>query len=143
MLLQSLTFNLSSPVIVWRIIVGVSLIPAFATLYQRLTLPESTRFLASQEPTIEMDDIETLKREQAVAEASQDGSSVQVAEKHAPSNVEEEEVAKKAHIRGMGFRLTFDGLLTIPAEFISYFSEWRHAKHLIGTCSCWFLLDIA
>ncbi|KAG6899275.1 hypothetical protein C0993_011706 [Termitomyces sp. T159_Od127] len=33
---------------VWRIVVGVSLIPAFGTLYQRLTLPESTRFLASQ-----------------------------------------------------------------------------------------------
>ena len=22
-------------------------------------------------------------------------------------------------------------------------SEWRHAKILIGTCVCWFLLDIA
>ncbi|KAG6907148.1 hypothetical protein DXG01_010325 [Tephrocybe rancida] len=33
---------------VWRIVVGVSLVPAFGTLYQRLTLPESTRFLASQ-----------------------------------------------------------------------------------------------
>jgi PHS family inorganic phosphate transporter-like MFS transporter len=29
---------------VWRIVVGVSLIPAFGTLYQRLTLPESTRY---------------------------------------------------------------------------------------------------
>lgn len=28
-------------------------------------------------------------------------------------------------------------------EFIAYFSEWRHAKVLIGTCTCWFLLDIA
>jgi len=28
-------------------------------------------------------------------------------------------------------------------EFIAYFSEWRHAKLLIGTCGCWFLLDIA
>ncbi|KAI0322068.1 major facilitator superfamily domain-containing protein [Amylostereum chailletii] len=34
---------------VWRIAVGLSLIPAFATLYQRLTLPESKRFLKSQE----------------------------------------------------------------------------------------------
>lgn len=33
---------------VWRIVVGISLIPAFATLYQRLTLPESTRFIAAQ-----------------------------------------------------------------------------------------------
>jgi len=29
------------------------------------------------------------------------------------------------------------------SDFIRYFSEWRHAKLLIGTCTCWFLLDIA
>lgn len=28
-------------------------------------------------------------------------------------------------------------------EFIEYFSEWRHAKILIGTCMSWFLVDIA
>jgi len=28
-------------------------------------------------------------------------------------------------------------------EVIKYFSEWRHLKILIGTCSCWFLLDVA
>jgi len=28
-------------------------------------------------------------------------------------------------------------------EVIQYFSEWRHLKILIGTCTCWFLLDIA
>ena len=33
---------------VWRIVVGLSLIPAFGTLYQRLTLPESVRFKKSQ-----------------------------------------------------------------------------------------------
>jgi PHS family inorganic phosphate transporter-like MFS transporter len=29
------------------------------------------------------------------------------------------------------------------SEFVQYFSEWRHAKILIGTCACWFFLDIA
>jgi hypothetical protein len=29
---------------VWRVVVAVSLFPAFGTLYQRLTLPESTRY---------------------------------------------------------------------------------------------------
>lgn len=29
---------------VWRIVVGLSLVPAFGTLYHRLTLPEATRF---------------------------------------------------------------------------------------------------
>jgi len=35
--------------LVWRVIVGLSLIPAFGTLYQRLTLPESTRFISAQQ----------------------------------------------------------------------------------------------
>lgn len=32
----------------WRIVVGLSLVPAFGTLYQRLTLPESDRYLKSK-----------------------------------------------------------------------------------------------
>ena len=31
----------------------------------------------------------------------------------------------------------------ISPDFISYFSEWRHLKILIGTSMCWLLLDIA
>lgn len=27
--------------------------------------------------------------------------------------------------------------------FWEYFREWRHLKRLIGTASCWFLLDVA
>lgn len=33
---------------VWRIIIGLSLIPAFATLYFRLTLPESKRYIKAR-----------------------------------------------------------------------------------------------
>jgi len=33
---------------VWRIVVGLALVPAFGTLYQRLKLKESKRFLASK-----------------------------------------------------------------------------------------------
>jgi len=29
------------------------------------------------------------------------------------------------------------------AEFLKYFYQWRHAKLLLGTCTCWFFLDIA
>lgn len=46
----------------WRIVIGLSLIPAFATLYQRLTLPESTRFLASQKRPTEEEQFEDLKK---------------------------------------------------------------------------------
>ncbi|KAJ7622606.1 major facilitator superfamily domain-containing protein [Mycena polygramma] len=110
---------------VWRIVVGVSLIPAFATLYQRLTLPESTRFIASQDKDVVME----LKKQQAAAEAGAGSNSP--AETSPKKEAAEVDVAaivkKKAHFR----------------EFITYFSEWRHAKLLIGTSVCWFLLDIA
>lgn len=52
--------------LVWRITIGLSLIPAFGTLYQRLTLPESTRFersrkVGAQEEANGKDDIAVLK----------------------------------------------------------------------------------
>jgi len=103
---------------VWRIVVGLSLIPAFGTLYQRLTLAESTRFIASQEKD---KDGTTLEKHQAAAQAD---SPVETNKESA--NVAEV-VKKKAHFR----------------EFLVYFSEWRHMKLLIGTSMCWFLLDIA
>lgn len=28
-------------------------------------------------------------------------------------------------------------------EALAYFSEWRHLRLILGTASCWFLLDIA
>lgn len=104
---------------VWRIIIGLSLIPAFGTLYQRLTLQESTRFKKSQEA------------EQGNLEKEKMGAKVEVHATESESDVVDEspsgDVAKKAHFR----------------EVIKYFSEWRHLKILIGTCSCWFLLDVA
>lgn len=73
---------------------GVSLIPAFGTLYQRLTLPESTRFIASQDKS---QDVMTLKKQQAAAEESSEE-----AKTDSSAEVEVEEVLKKkAHFRGV------------------------------------------
>ncbi|KAI0793234.1 major facilitator superfamily domain-containing protein [Abortiporus biennis] len=114
---------------VWRICVGLSLIPAFGTLYQRLTLPEAKKFKDSQEePSPENtseDEIAKLKREAAAADTESNHSSKE--DKESAAKTKEIALAKKNHF----------------AEFFSYFSEWRHAKMLLGTCSCWFLLDIA
>ncbi|KAG6901044.1 hypothetical protein C0995_001583 [Termitomyces sp. Mi166 len=61
---------------VWRIVVGVSLIPAFGTLYQRLTLPESTRFIASQKlknatsAAEEGDAVAAIKKAQVAGQAT-------------------------------------------------------------------------
>lgn len=104
---------------VWRIVIGLSLIPAFGTLYQRLTLPESTRYKKSQEAdVVEQDDLE------------------------------KEKMGVKAGVHATESDLNVDGGASVPKkshilEVIKYFSEWRHLKILIGTCSCWFLLDVA
>ncbi|KAF9218778.1 MFS general substrate transporter [Gyrodon lividus] len=106
---------------VWRIVIGLSLIPAFGTLYQRLTLPESKRFEASQKTGVEeFDDLKSKNDVETtvVPTSSKDSSN---------EGVIKERLEKKAHFK----------------EFLQYFSEWRHAKILIGTCTCWFLLDIA
>ncbi|GJF00371.1 inorganic phosphate transporter [Phanerochaete sordida] len=122
---------------VWRIVIGLSLIPAFATLYQRLTLPESTRFKESQKVGHQEDNIDTLKQKADADVASADSStnvnkektSAEVSERPTEDTPKTTELAaaKKAHFR----------------EFLHYFSEWRHLRVLLGTCSCWFFLDIA
>ncbi|KAJ6541459.1 major facilitator superfamily domain-containing protein [Mycena capillaripes] len=106
---------------VWRIVIGISLIPAFGTLYQRLTLPESTRFVASQNK-----DAEKQKKDDAVTTEAEPASTMETNNEETEVDVPQV-VKKKAHFK----------------EFLIYFSEWRHAKILIGTCMCWFLLDIA
>jgi hypothetical protein len=73
-----------------QIVVRLSLIPAFGTLYQRLMLAESTRFIASQEK-----DESSLKKQQAV-------------EANSPAETNNKEsigvagvMKKKAHFKGM------------------------------------------
>ncbi|KAG6845679.1 hypothetical protein H0H93_016033 [Arthromyces matolae] len=114
----------------WRIVVGLSLIPAFGTLYQRLTLPESTRFIASQKlknGASESDHTDAIA-EIAKATSIGDDSDITVEKRHQLGDkpqtavvVQEAEAPKVSG--GAYFK-----------EFLAYFSEWRHAKILIGTC---------
>ncbi|KAG6827238.1 hypothetical protein H0H92_012694 [Tricholoma furcatifolium] len=89
---------------VWRIVIGISLIPGFATLYQRLTLPESSRFLASEKlknatsAAEEGDAIAELKRAQRAEDAKMGNVTPEEAK-----DVEDDvslEVEKKAHFKG-------------------------------------------
>ncbi|KNZ79493.1 putative metabolite transporter C2H8.02 [Termitomyces sp. J132] len=123
---------------VWRIVIGVSLIPAFGTLYQRLTLPESNRFIASQK----------LKNATSAAEEATSPST------SGESNVEKETEKDSKHLTDSPTSTVADDEPSQDNEkekengrshfrdFVIYFSEWRHAKILIGTCVCWFLLDV-
>lgn len=95
---------------------GLSLIPAFATLYQRLTLPESTRYektKGTQNP--ESGDVTTETK----GENESDSNLDQGDDSEAPK--------KKAHFK----------------EVLAYFGQWRHMRLIMGTASCWFFLDIA
>jgi len=95
--------------LVWRIVVGVSLIPAFGTLYQRLTLPESTRYTASKKLTSsvssneESDLINQFKQAQLGEKASGNKAEVQddATELESPdATIKEEVKTDKAHISG-------------------------------------------
>jgi len=46
----------------WRIVVGLSLIPAFGTLYQRLTLAESKRWKRSKEAENGLSDSDSTQK---------------------------------------------------------------------------------
>ena len=119
-----------------------------------MTLPESTRFIKSQEREGD-DEIDKLKKQQAASEkTSTTEEAIEVNGKSSASsdedidinnpNVDPEAVVKKqAHFKGMQRKKVVSHILIQFAEFIVYFSEWKHAKLLIGTCMCWFLLDIA
>ena len=147
---------------VWRIVVGLSLIPAFATLYQRLTLPEARRYEAARKLE-EEDEVAREKkaqlREDAAREKAEkgiveekivpaDGSSGKTTptqsdsprsalkDTQSPEEIIEEE-------QGIGTREVGRRKKAHIMEFLTYFSEWRHAKILIGTCLSWFLLDVA
>jgi MFS transporter, PHS family, inorganic phosphate transporter len=128
---------------VWRIVVGLSLIPAFATLYQRLTMPESRRYTEAkrmaENQSLDIDkEIDALKnvglRTEGIS-ASPSSHSDSDSEKKEGSTVATQEDPESPE--AMATKRAQNG------EFLAYFSEWRHAKILIGTCGCWFFLDIA
>jgi PHS family inorganic phosphate transporter-like MFS transporter len=99
---------------VWRIIVMVGAIPAALTYYWRMKMPETARYTA-------------LVAKNA-RQAAQDMSKVL----HADLVAEEEKSEMSSHeTQNNSFGL-------FSKEFVK-----RHGLHLVGTATCWFLLDIA
>lgn len=72
---------------VWRISVGLSLVPAFGTLYQRLTLPESKRY-------------EEAKRMNADTDYMKEQVAIGTTPLASEEDVDESQLHKKAHFRG-------------------------------------------
>ncbi|KAF5364802.1 hypothetical protein D9758_009297 [Tetrapyrgos nigripes] len=151
---------------VWRVIVGLSLIPAFGTLYQRLTMPESQRYEDAKRVEREGDrDMENEIRKleqsqytdtQAMNKSAATPGPIEVSDSSSSDSTGGiiHEKPRQTKVDVVDASITKEGEETPMAiaekkekahfgEFLAYFSEWRHAKILIGTCMCWFLLDIA
>lgn len=105
---------------VWRIILGVILVPALATLYQRLKLPESDRMTEV---------LKDRKLKEALQPSNNDMSDMvdQLVHKEAIAGLQDFHTSK----------------LSALNEFKNYFGKWKHLKHLLATTACWFLLDLS
>jgi len=112
---------------VWRLLAGVILIPSLGTLYQRLTLPESAKMKGVQALR---DDPNLLQK-----------GTVSGLPHNPGEKAEYQDNVAAALGRGVAAR-TAAGKAQAWRDFREYFSEWRHLKTLIGTTSCWFLVDI-
>lgn len=118
---------------VWRIQLGVALVPALLTLYPRITMPEGKKYLESRElnglkrPSSVTSNFSTFSkpRTESVELIVSDGRELQ-----------EQIDAVRAEIDAQSKRARLD-------VFFQYFSEWRHLRTLIGTASTWFLMDVA
>ena len=117
---------------VWRLQIGLALIPALVTLWPRLTMPEGKKFLESRE-------LSRPKRPESVTSRTSRKSRQRESLELIVSDgrgLQEEIDAERAAIEAQGHRASLD-------VFFVYFREWRHLKILLGTMSCWFLLDVA
>ena len=92
---------------VWRVILAFGALPAIATYYYRMKMPETARYTALVAGNAK--------------QAAQDMSNVL----HMDVRVEENRIARKQY------------------DLFSWEFARRHGTQLLGTTSCWFLLDVA
>ena len=121
---------------VWRIQIGVALVPAAATLWQRLTMPESKKYLQSGELSM----LKTSSLSSSATTMDYTGKAAQMHATDADSNDLSSQDRNASIVEAHVAPPTKDVQLK---TFMIYFSEWRHLKQLIGTASCWFLVDVA
>jgi PHS family inorganic phosphate transporter-like MFS transporter len=99
----------------WRILIGLGMVPACLALYFRLTIPETPRF--------------TMDVERNFNQAQQDVDAMLTSGKFAvdPDAVVQRVEAPKASWK----------------DFFRHFGQWKNGKILLGTSFSWFALDIA
>ena len=119
---------------IWRLQIGLALIPALVTLYPRLTMPEGRKFLESRELNRPRRPESVNSRLSRRSRKSR-GESVELVTSDG-TGLQEEIDAARAEIEEQGRRPRLD-------VFFVYFREWRHLKVLLGTAMTWFFMDVA
>jgi len=113
---------------VWRIQMGLALVPALIVLPYRLTMPEGEKYLQSQELNHPASSARTSLDKEKGSEPDQPGS---------PTATAPDAAADLPSVRlPQSRRAKWN-------TFFVYFRQWRHLKILLGTALTWFLLDIA
>ncbi|EXX69910.1 uncharacterized protein OCT59_006871 [Rhizophagus irregularis] len=101
---------------VWRIIIGVGIIPATIALYFRLTIPETPRFTIDVQGNVD-------KAAHNIKFALEQGKYIEKYEIESEYRI----VIQKATWK----------------DFIHHFGQWENGKVLLGTSVTWFAHDIA
>lgn len=114
---------------VWRICLAFGAVPAVATVYFRMTMPESPRYTAHV-----LGDTEAANRDVHRAmgdeeECGEEGQLVDIAPSVATSHSHH---APPATQHQNSFK-----------DFCAHFSQWKNLKVLLGCSISWFVLDIA
>lgn len=103
---------------------GVALVPALAVLWPRLKMPEGKQYLQSQE----------------LNSRGSSQTTLDTITKEKNHNLEAGDATMVSPNHDVSAAPTHD---TKFNTFFVYFKEWRHFKLLLGTASCWFLVDVA
>jgi len=106
---------------VWRIIVGMGLVPALLTIYFRLTMPETPRFTQQV-----LGDTKQAKRdiERVLLENNE----------RFKSDLDIEEYDEPVKTASLAMN---------DDTFLEHFSKWKNLRVLLGTSYSWFALDVA
>lgn len=122
---------------IWRLQIGLALIPALITVWPRLRMPEGKKFLESRELNVQRrpESVNSVNSRYSTRSRRKDTEEIEliVSDGH---GLQEQIDAVRAEIESQGRRASW-------SVFFTYFGEWKHLKTLLGTMSCWFLLDVA
>jgi len=126
---------------VWRIQMGLGLVPALATIYFRLTMPEGRKYLQSRELNGSGSPKSGVSKDGASSESGQEPQSESlrstVRSTGTASSVDPTTSALEKKLAASAS--SFDKY----KPFFVYFSKWKHLSVLLGTTTTWFLLDVA